>query len=91
MGVIGAISLKNGKSIFSRKKGYFKSDDICEFLKKITENFNKEKIVIYWDNATVHKSMPVQEKLAELNLEVVYGPPHSPEFNGIELVWAKMK
>lgn len=53
-----------------------------------------EPTVVIMDNASIHKSEDVQEKIEEwerLGLTLYFIPPYSPEFNLIEILWRKMK
>jgi transposase len=43
------------------------------------------------DNLSPHKSLKVRELFASAGVEVWYLPPYSPEFNPIEMSFAKLK
>lgn len=43
------------------------------------------------DNLGVHVSKETKERMDELGFEYVYGPPYSPDFNGIESVFSLVK
>ncbi len=43
------------------------------------------------DNLMVHKSKVATERMDELGIRYCFIPPYSPEFNGIEEVWAQSK
>jgi transposase len=66
---------------------------IIEYLISLLGS-TKRKILLIWDNATWHSSQEVKAFLrTELGqrLWVANTPPHSPEFNPDELVWANLK
>ena len=50
-----------------------------------------DDILLMMDNLNVHRSIEVRERIDELGFEVCWTPPYSPEYNGIELVWAMAK
>ena len=45
-------------------------------------------MALFMDNLIVHKTKKVKAKYKELQYEVVYNLPYSPDFNAIELVFA---
>ena len=47
--------------------------------------------IVVMDNLSAHKVAGVREAVAAVGASVVYLPPYSPDFNPIELVFAKVK
>lgn len=47
--------------------------------------------IVVMDNLSAHKVAGVREAVAAVGAGVVYLPPYSPDFNPIELVFAKVK
>lgn len=47
--------------------------------------------VVVMDNLAAHKVAGVREAIEEVGATVVYLPPYSPDFNPIELAFAKLK
>ena len=47
--------------------------------------------VVVMDNASIHKSEQVKEKIEAANCTLLYLPPYSPDLNPIENYWAVMK
>ena len=43
------------------------------------------------DNFATHKAKKVREKARELNIELIYLPPYSPDLNPIEYLWKSIK
>ena len=43
------------------------------------------------DNASIHKSITVEEVIKSAGCSLIYLPPYSPDFNPIENYWAVMK
>lgn len=47
--------------------------------------------ILVMDNLSAHKSQAIADMLAMAGIELWYLPPYSPDFNPIELMWAKVK
>ena len=43
------------------------------------------------DNLSVHRSKATKERMDELSIAFVFGPPYSPDFNPIESVFSIAK
>lgn len=43
------------------------------------------------NNMRTHNSKKVKKVIEELEINVVYLPPYSPDFNPIEKMWSKIK
>jgi len=61
-------------------------------LKKLAKKYPNKRIVIFWDNASWHKSKPVREYLAKQNQFKLYNfPTYAPELNPQEHVWKEVR
>jgi putative transposase len=47
--------------------------------------------VVVMDNLSAHKPATITRLLREAGMDAWYVPPYSPDFNPIELMWAKVK
>ncbi len=47
--------------------------------------------VVVMDNLSAHKVPTIQKLFEDAGIELRYLPPYSPDFNPIELMWAKAK
>ena len=47
--------------------------------------------IVVMDNLSAHKSPAIARLLAGAGVELRYLPPYSPDYNPIELMWAKVK
>lgn len=79
-----------GNSVQLFPKGS-KSQDMCDFLEAVREANGDRKVVMILDNGPIHHSTIVCERAAELDIDLIYLPPYSPQFNPIELVWKSVK
>lgn len=90
--VLGIISRDN-KCRFSVTQGNIDSDFVVAFFEKLSLEINKPTCVIL-DNASVHRSKKVKERLEywqNRGLYFFYLPPYSPELNIAETLWRKLK
>jgi len=61
------------------------------FLDELRTKYFYEDICIYMDNLSVHRSKATKERMDELSIAYVFGPPYSPDFNPIESVFSIAK
>jgi transposase len=68
-------------------------DVFGEFLEKIAKAYadSGRPIPLILDNARCQKCQPVANKAKELNIELLYLPPYSPNLNLIERLWRFVK
>lgn len=62
-----------------------------DLLKDIRKQNPKEIIFLLIDNFSSHKADDVKNIAKELNIELCYLPPYSPQLQPIEKVWYKNK
>jgi len=91
LNMMGAITPR-GEMHFMIVQGTVKSEQICEFLKRLMHGHNN-KIFLIWDGHPTHKSSSVKECIASFNgrLEIFLLPPYSPDLNPIEQLWNHTK
>ncbi len=66
---------------------YLKADSVCEGLKMLRRNAPNEMLYVILDNAAYQRCKKVKECAAELNINLIYLPPYSPNLNLIERLW----
>jgi transposase len=91
LNMMGAITPR-GEMHFMIVQGTVKSEQICEFLKRLMHGHN-HKVFLIWDGHPTHKSSRVKECIALFNgrLEIFLLPPYSPDLNPIEQLWNHTK
>jgi transposase len=89
--MISAISPK-GSMRFMIVDGTMKSEQFCEFLKRLIHNA-KNPVFLIVDGHPVHRSGAVKKFVAstEGKLRIFFLPGYSPELNPDELVWNDLK
>lgn len=69
------------------------ADVVINFLESLSFNIRKKTVLIL-DNASVHKSRSIRERIPfweKRGLFITYLPPYSPHLNIAETVWRKLK
>jgi transposase len=90
--VMGAISPHLGKPLFTLESST-NSLAFQNFLKKLRQRFplKQTRVYIVLENARAHITVEVKALAEELNLELMFMPPYTPEFNCIEALWSVIK
>ena len=68
-----------------------KKETIVECFKSLRERNPNGVILLIIDNFSSHRSDLVKEAAKELNIELCYLPPYSPQLQPIEKIWKDMK
>ena len=68
-----------------------KKETIMNLFKEIRKQNPEEIIFLLIDNFSSHKADTVKDLAKELNIELCYLPPYSPQLQPIEKVWYKIK
>jgi putative transposase len=68
-----------------------KSEEFCKFLVEVRRYNPLNRICLVLDNFATHKAKKVKEKASELDIELIYLPPYSPDLNPIEYLWKSIK
>ena len=89
---MGAINALTKELILVTNTTYITSVQVCEMLVKIAERATVEiPLTIVLDNARYQRCKLVMEKAAELEIELLFLPPYSPNLNLIERLWKFVK
>jgi transposase len=91
--VLGAYDPISHEAITVTNDTYINQDVFCEFLEKIANAYanSGRPITLVLDNARYQKCQSVANKAKELNIELLYLPPYSPNLNLIERLWRFVK
>ena len=91
--VLGAYDPITHEAITVTNDTYINQNVFCEFLDKIANAYasSGRPITLILDNARYQKCQSVANKAKELNIELLYLPPYSPNLNLIERLWRFVK
>ena len=93
LSVFGFLSM-NCEGRFWTNEKTIKSEFVIECLEEWLKDKSEKPTVLVLDNAKIHRSKRMQEKLLEWEEKGFYIfnlPPYSPHLNIIEILWRKMK
>ena len=79
-----------GWKLFPERKGGVKTTDILDFYDEYIQSKYKNYLVIM-DNAVIHKSKLIREKIEYDNNHLLYSVPYHPETNSIEEFFSQLK
>ena len=65
--------------------------DFSCYLKKLRSKSGTKPLALFMDRLAVHKSKEITPLWTKLNIKPVFNVSYSPEFNGIEAVFSKVK
>ena len=89
----------NKEAYFMMKSKTTNEDQFCEFIKLLDKQLksrlakikNKRRMVVMFDNASIHKTKEVKLLVKKLGWVVFTIPPYSPELNQIEHTFGILK
>jgi len=58
------------------------------FLRQLRKRHGTGRCNLYMDSLPVHRSVKVKEEMEELDIEPIWAPIYSPDYNPIELVFS---
>ena len=89
--VLGAVDSQTKKITTVTNDTYITAPTVCELLVKLRRSHRNMPITIVLDNARYQKCRLVKAKAEQLNIELLYLPPYSPNLNIIERLWKFVK
>ena len=89
-GVVGAMRF-DGTIRYRSFDGSITGKRFLEFLKYTLAPSLRYGDIVVMDNLSIHKVKGVEEIILSANALPLFLPPYSPDFNPIELLWAKLK
>lgn len=88
--VLGALDAVTKKLVTVTNDTYITSIQVCELLRKLALDATIP-ITIVLDNARYQRCNLVMQLAQELNIELLFLPPYSPNLNLIERLWKLVK
>lgn len=80
----------DGNSVISFKKRS-RDTEFCEFLDEVKTANPGKRIDFIIDNLPSHKTSYSLRRAKELDINLIFIPPYSPDLNPIEHLWREMK
>lgn len=80
----------NGKSAIHQPESS-KTADMCSFLYAVRGANGDRKVVMVLDNGPIHRATDTLATAKLLDIDLVFLPPYSPQFNPIESIWKTIK
>ena len=91
LNLVGAIDLNNLAAAQVKRYEKVNSETIQHFFSELrAHNGSDKRIHLILDGAGYHRAHVVKDKANELNIELHYLPPYSPNLNPIERLWKVM-
>jgi len=72
-------------------KGYCNTNLIEAWIEQILVLELRPGQVVVMDNASFHKSQPIEQLIEQAGCELLFLAPYSPDLNKIEKFWARLK
>ena len=91
LALLSAISKERGLEHF---KVFEKSVNVAKFktfLQELREKNGDDKLCVFMDNLSAHTSKKTLAEMKRLDIRHVFNVPYSPQYNPIELSFAKVK
>lgn len=89
--VLGALDYVSKKMLVVANDSYITATEVCDMLRKVAAEYSGKKVHLVLDNARYQKCSIVQELANQLDIQLEYIPPYSPNLNLIERVWKFVK
>lgn len=91
LNIIGAVNLNNIADAKVKRYDKVNSESIQQFFIELRQHEKSDKLIhLILDGAAYHRANAVKDKAKELNIELHYLPPYSPNLNPIERLWKVM-
>ena len=85
--LLGFMDAVTHETVGVMNDSYLNSDSVCEGLVKLRNKYPDKYLHVIMDNAAYQRCSKVTEKANELNINLVFLPPYSPNLNLIERLW----
>lgn len=89
--VLGALNAITHELVLITNDSYINAESVCELLRKIASLNHGVLITLVLDNARYQRCKLVTALASELNIELLFLPPYSPNLNLIERLWKFVK
>ena len=91
LAVLASISKEKGLEHYRIFDNSVNIPKFKEFLQELRDQNGDEKIALFMDNLSAHRSEKSKVEMARLGFRTIFNVPYSPEFNPIEFAFSKIK
>lgn len=91
LNVLGALNAVSHELITVINDSYINAQSVCDLLWKIHRLYSQAPVTIVLDNAKYQRCRIVMALAEELDIELLFLPPYSPNLNLIERLWKFVK
>ena len=91
LALLSGISKERGQEAYMIFPNSVNIAKFKEYLTKLREENEGEKICIFMDNLTTHTSQKSKDAMRTLGFRYIYNMAYQPDYNPIEFVFSKMK
>jgi transposase len=89
--VLGALDAITHQLIMVTNDTYINAQSVCQLLHQLADLYGSLPITLVLDNARYQHCQMVQQLATQLNIELLFLPPYSPNLNLIERLWKFVK
>ena len=89
--VLGALNAITHELITITNETYINAQSVCDLLWKITRLNLDTPVTFVLDNARYQRCTTIKNLATQLNIELIFLPPYSPNLNLIERLWKFVK
>ena len=89
--VLGALNAVTHQLTTVCNEAYINADSVCDLLRLIRRQYKCGPLTVFLDNARYQRCALVEELAAQLDIELQFLPPYSPNLNLIERYWKFVK
>ena len=86
-----AVSAERGVVCQKTFKKSVNVEKCLDWIQKLGAENPDKKLCLFWDNLAVHRSKTVLDRLDEVGIRNIFNLPASPDFNGVEGCFSKIK
>jgi len=90
LNLMGAFDPKNQETVIKNYET-LNREAVIDFLKILRKKNGNNRLHVIWDNVPYQHASQVTDLAKEINIEIVYLPPYSPNLNLIERYWGFLR
>lgn len=85
--MLGVLEAVSHELITVTNETYITATQVCQLLERLAQRAENTAVTVVLDNARYQRCKLVMQRAVELNIELLFLPPYSPNLNLIERLW----